>query len=94
MNLEQIGKDLSCPRKPHHRIKSLDSDSLLMGWPVVHGPGTGLKNKNEAGQTLNICYINGVLQCLAHAPPFSQWLLKDDAHEECKLFSTIGTEIN
>ena len=92
MNLEQTGKDLKVPRKPHHRTKSLDSDSLSMEWSIVHGPGIGLKNQNEAQQSLNICYINGVLQCLAHAPPFSQWLLNEDIHEECKLYDPIGVE--
>ena len=94
MNLEQTENELQSPRKIHHRIKSLNSDSLAMEWSAVHGPGIGLRNRNEAGKSLNICYINGVLQCLAHAPPFAQWLLNDHAHEECKLCSRIVAGVN
>lgn len=92
--LEQIRKEMRLSPKPHHRIKSLNSDWLAMEWSAVHGPGMGLRNKDEEGQSLNICYINGVLQCLAHTPPFAPWLLNDHAHGECKLFNSIGEGVN
>lgn len=86
IHLDQREETESVSRmKRHHRIKSLTSAAMQMDWRMSRDYGVGLLNEDNSGKSLNICYMNGVIQCLANAPPFAQWLLNDVDHGECKL---------
>lgn len=77
----------SSTAKPHHRTKPLARDEVSTGWSMVHTHGVGLRNTDTDGKSLNICYINGVIQCLANTAPLAQWLLDDRNHRTCKLLN-------
>ncbi len=72
-------------KKPFHNIVPLDESQLKMDWTMVRVHGVGLINRAAAKTSLNICYINSIIQCLANTAPFVQWLLNDDIHSACKL---------
>jgi ubiquitin C-terminal hydrolase len=56
-----------------------------MNWTIVRVHGVGLINRGTTKESLNICYINSIIQCLANTAPFVQWLLNDDIHDKCEL---------
>ena len=51
---------------------------------MLHTVGSGLSNKDELGICRNICYINAVIQSLAVAAPFVQWLFTEAIDLQCK----------
>ena len=55
-----------------------------MEWSVTNVRDVGLNNRNTLKQSLNICYINAIVQYLANTAPFVEWLLNDDNHRICK----------
>ena len=77
----------SSTAKPHHRTKPLARDEVSTGWSMVHTHGVGLCHTDRDGKGLNICYINGVIQCLANTAPLAQWMLDDCNHRTCKLLN-------
>lgn len=68
----------------YHRIKPLTCDELVTEWSTVQYPGFGLINRSQDGSSLNICYVNAVIQCLAYAPMFTEWCLNTVVHGLCK----------
>ena len=77
----------SSTSKPHHRTKQLAPEDVSTRWSMVHTAGVGLRNTDRDGKCLNICYMNGVIQCLANATSLAQWLLDDRIHGTCKLLN-------
>ncbi|CAF3689036.1 unnamed protein product [Rotaria sordida] len=72
-------------KKLFHDTAPLTSSQLNMEWSITHVHGLGLNNTNAAKKCLNICYMNSIIQCLANAAPFVQWLMNDDLHRTCTL---------
>ena len=63
----------------------MEKSHLKMDWTIVQIHGLGLINQDSTKTSLNICYINSMIQCLANTAPFVQWLLNDEIHGACKL---------
>ncbi|CAF1049511.1 unnamed protein product [Rotaria sordida] len=72
-------------KKLFHDTAPLTSSQLNMEWSITHVHDLGLNNTNAAKKCLNICYMNSIIQCLANAAPFVQWLMNDDLHRTCTL---------
>lgn len=71
-------------KKRYHCISPFTAADLQLGWSIECSRGVGLINTDKSKRCLNICYINSVLQCLAYAPTFAQWLSNDCFHDRCK----------
>jgi ubiquitin C-terminal hydrolase len=48
---------------------------MALTWNLVHSHGVGLVNNGTRDK--NLCFINAVVQCLAHTPALAQWLLAE-----------------
>ncbi|CAF4499515.1 unnamed protein product, partial [Rotaria sp. Silwood2] len=85
-----VGTSMKRFKKLFHGNTPITRSQLKMEWSITHVHGVGLNNTDKAKKCLNICYINGIIQCLANIPPFVQWLLDDHIHHKCTF--TINNE--
>jgi ubiquitin C-terminal hydrolase len=74
----------------YHQTKPFHSSQLQMKWNMLHNVGSGLNSTDELGICRNICYINGIIQCLAAAAPFVQWLLNEAIDVQCEYINCRG----
>jgi ubiquitin C-terminal hydrolase len=55
---------------------------MELSWTLIHSHGIGLANNGIRDK--NLCFINSVVQCLAHTSALAQWLVTEkDKSKNC-----------